>query len=55
MTQKKVVIPEDMWSYDKSEPVEKRKTIYPTLQRLEDFIEQLIENEQLSDFDTTLG
>ena len=44
-----VVIPEHIWSFNKEEPVEKRKTIYPTLSKLEQNIRKLLENTQIDD------
>ena len=43
--------PRHVWSYDKEEPVEKRKTIYPTLSKLEKNIRNLLENMQIDDYE----
>ena len=53
MAQKMVVIPEHVWSFDKEEPVEKRKTIYPTLRKLEGSIQKLLEDTQIDDYEKT--
>ncbi len=51
MAQKMLVIPEEMWTQQKTEDIERRKTVYPSLLKLESDIDELLDNDKINDYD----
>lgn len=49
MVNKLVVVPEEVWHHNES--IERRKTVYPTLDRMEDEIHRLLEDYRLNDYE----